>query len=188
VTEQLELAAPGEFGAAVPALTITVYGTPAGQGRISFRGKGRGAYHSNDAQLKPWRQAIITAVQQATGHHAYIDRNKVCAQCRVPEKQHAVLVGVPVAVSLTVTVEKPKGAPKRRRSWPITRYSTDIDHHARACLDALSQSGVLHDDSMVVELTARKVYPLEHPNALDRPGALIRIWRITDEIAGQSSP
>jgi Holliday junction resolvase RusA-like endonuclease len=174
-------AVPLTSGAATTPVVFAVYGTPAGQGRISFRGKGRGAYHSNDAKLKPWRKAIINAAQAATGRHTYIDWQKTCAKCQVPEAEHALFVGVPMAVSVTITVEKPKSAPKRRRSWPITRYSTDIDHHARACLDALSQSGLLHDDSMVVELTARKVYPHEHLSALDQPGALIRIWRINDD-------
>ena len=158
---------------------FTVHGTPAGQGRISFYGNGRAA-HSNEDALLPWRQAIVAAAKRATGCHEYVEWGalKFCAVCRVPSKDHGLLAGVPVGVELTVTVEKPKTAPKRVRSYPITRYSTDADHHARACLDALSASGLLHDDAQVVELTARKVYPGEHDLALDRPGARIRVWEI----------
>lgn len=165
---------------ALGEVVITAYGTPAGQGRITFLGPGHGAKHSNEDVLKPWRRAIIDAAKRATGCHEYIEFGslKHCAVCRTVAKEHGLLVDVPVAVDVTVTVEKPKSAPKRTRSYPITRYSTDVDHHARACLDALSASGLLHDDAQVVELVARKVYPGEHESALARPGALIRVRRI----------
>lgn len=166
--------------AAVPReYAFTVHGTPAGQGRISFYGNGRAA-HSNEDALQPWRAAIVTAARRASGCHPFAEWGSQgwCAVCRVTRKLHGLLAGVPVGVELTVTVEKPKTAPKRVRSYPITRYSTDTDHHARACLDALSASGLLHDDAQVVELTARKVYPGEHELALDRPGARIRVWEL----------
>lgn len=162
------------------AIAFTVYGVPAGQGQVTFLGPGRGAKHTNEKTLKPWRAAIVAAAKRAAGCHEYVEWGalKRCAACRLPEKQHGLFVDVPVGVDLTVTVGKPKSAPKRTRTWPITRYSTDTDHHARACLDALSVSGLLHDDAQVVELTARKVYPGEHEFALDRPGARIAVWRI----------
>jgi Holliday junction resolvase RusA-like endonuclease len=172
------------------AVAITVYGTPAGQGQITFLGPGRGAKHTNEKALKPWRAEIIAAAQRATGCHGYVEWGalKRCAICRLPSQQHGLFVDVPVGVDLTVTVGKPKSAPKRTRSWPITRFSTDADHHARACLDALSAAGVYRDDSQVVELAVRKVYPLEHELALDRPGARIRVWCVSADIAisGQS--
>jgi hypothetical protein len=162
------------------SITVIAHGTPAGQGRISFRGRGRGAYHSNEKQLLPWRQAIIDAALAATGRHVAVDPydRGECALCRIPVKVHALLVGVPVAADITITVEKPKSAPKTRRTYPITRSSTDIDHHARACLDAISQSGIIHDDSQVVDLTIRKVYPGEHDLALTFPGAVIKVRQI----------
>lgn len=171
--------APANPPAGAGPIVITVYGEPAGQGRISFYGQGR-AKHSNDKELKAWRGAIVTATKKAAGCHEYAEWGTLgwCAVCRVPGRQHGLLVDVPVGVDLTVTVEKPKSAPKRTRSWPITRYSTDADHHARACLDALSASGLLHDDAQVVELTVRKVYPGEHELALGRTGALIKVWQI----------
>lgn len=163
------------------AITITVHGEPAGQGRISFYGRGRSG-HSNEAELKPWRRAIINAACEVTGRHPYKGESNdsaLCTTCSVPRKTHAILVGVPVAADITVTVEKPKTAPKRRRTWPITRSSTDIDHHARACLDALSQSGVIYrDDSQVVDLRIRKVYPGEHTRALAEPGVVIHVREV----------
>ncbi|KIF66243.1 hypothetical protein HY68_36655 [Streptomyces sp. AcH 505] len=160
---------------------ITVHGTPAGQGQISFLGKGRGARHTNEKTLKPWRHAIIQAVRDTTGCHGYTDWNGICLTCRTPKQEHGLYTNTPTNVQVTITVPKPKTAPKRRRTWPITRHSTDIDHHARACLDSLSASGVIKDDSQVTELTARKVYPGEHPEALDQPGAIIRLYTLTGD-------
>jgi hypothetical protein len=165
------------------ATTIVVNGEPAGQGAISFLGKGRGAKHTNEKTLKPWRRAIVLAARDATGAHGYTDWNGSCLTCRVAKAQHGLYVNVPTAADITITVAKPKTAPKRKRTWPITRSSHDIDHHARACLDSLSMSGVIRDDSQITELTIRKVYPTEHPDALPEPGAVIRLYTLTGAIS-----
>ncbi|MEU5322930.1 RusA family crossover junction endodeoxyribonuclease [Streptomyces sp. NPDC021056] len=157
---------------------ITVYGDPAGQGRVSFMGVGRPAVHSNAKDLKPWRRDIILAARAATGAHGYTDRAGTCFVCHVKKQDHGLYANIPTAADITITVPKPKTAPKRRQSWPITRYSTDIDHHARAVLDSLGESGVIKDDSQITELTIRKVYPGEHPEALDQPGAIIRLYTL----------
>ncbi|MFB9437390.1 RusA family crossover junction endodeoxyribonuclease [Streptomyces showdoensis] len=164
------------------AVVITVQGTPAGQGQISFLGKGRGARHTNEKTLKPWRAAIITAVRKKTGVHGYLDprRTGTCVICRTAKDAHGLYANIPTGAQITITVPKPANAPKRRRSWPITRYSTDVDHHARAVLDSLSESGVIKDDSQIVDLTVRKVYPGEHPEALPAPGAVIRLYTLGD--------
>lgn len=149
-------------------LTVRVHGTPAGQGRVSFLGKGRPAIHSNAKRLLPWREAIIAAVhQEATHGDGWI-----------------IAGDVPIETDITLTVVKPKSAPKRRRTWPITRSSTDLDHHIRAVHDALSKAGAFGDDSQVVETKARKVYPGEHPLALTEPGALIRVRVLPESLLG----
>lgn len=158
---------------------IVVYGTPAGQGAISFLGKGRGAKHTNEKTLKPWRRHIIRATREATGAHGYTDWAGICLTCRIAKDQHGLYANTPTRADITITVAKPKTAPKRRRTWPITRSSHDIDHHARACLDSLSESGVIKDDSQITDLTIRKVYPDEHSEALDEPGAVIRLYTLT---------
>jgi hypothetical protein len=101
--------------------TITVYGDPAGQGRVSFMGKGRPAIHSNAKHLKPWRKAIILAARQTTGAHGYTDWNGICLTCRIEKDQHGLYANTPTRADITITVPKPKTAPKRRRTWPITR-------------------------------------------------------------------
>lgn len=139
-------------------LSITVYhDKPVGQGRIAFSRQGRG-YHSNAKRLNPWRKAIVTETTRAIGHN------------------WAPMTG-PLTVQAHVTVPKPKSAPKRRRTWPTTRTSGDIDHHARALLDSLTAANVWVDDAQVTELCIAKSYPGEEPASLDRPGVRIHIWQ-----------
>ena len=142
-------------------LSVTVHGTPAGQGQVSFLGKGRPAIHTNHKRLNPWRAAVMLAARSELA--------------RASGPARPAFYGEPLETDITITVPKPKSAPKRRRSWPITRYSTDLDHHVRAVHDALSKGDVFGDDSQVVQTTARKVYPGEHELALGEPGALIRV-------------
>lgn len=172
-------AAPTTGAAAPPAtnapfLTIAVHGTPAGQGRVSFFGPGR-AVHSNHKKLMPWREAIVAAARDAILLAYPADA------ARIEDGKFVPLILGPVIAEITITVPKPKSAPKRLTSWPITRTSQDIDHHARAVLDSLSVARVWRDDSQVVELTIRKVYPGEGIDALDEPGAVIRLWPVPAE-------
>jgi Holliday junction resolvase RusA-like endonuclease len=136
--------------------TITVHGTPAGQGAISYGRHGKG-YHRNGKALRAWRNAIAQAARQT-----------------IPEP----LPG-PIKLKITVTIQKPKTAPRRRQTWPITRHSTDWDHHGRAASDALTGIAY-HDDSQIVDGRARKVYPGEDPDALPHPGAIIHITPLGD--------
>lgn len=136
---------------------------PVGQGRISHGPTGRG-YHSNGKTLKPWR-------------------NKVRAAALAAHRGRPPFTG-PLILDITITVPKPKSAPKLRVSWPVTRYSGDWDHLGRAISDALSEdprknvAGVICDDSQIVEGTVRKVYPCEGLYALEQPGAFIQIWEL----------
>ena len=157
-----------------PFLTIAVFGAPAGQGRVSFFGRGR-AVHSNHKKLMPWRAAIISAARDELLRFFPHEAARTHKGKPVP-----TLLG-PVIAEITITVPKPKSAPKTITSWPITRYSSDIDHHARAVLDSLTEAAVWRDDAQVVELTVRKVYPREGIDALDEPGALIRVWPVSSE-------
>lgn len=80
----------------------------------------------------------------------------------------------PLVVELVVTVP----ALKKPRRWPITRSSADLDKHQRNVGDALTKARVIGDDSQIVRWEAEKTYPGQHPDALDEPGALVRIWTI----------
>jgi Holliday junction resolvase RusA-like endonuclease len=165
--------------AATRILEITVTGTPAGQGAISFKGRGR-AVHTNEDVLKPWRAAITRAAtrQLRTHERVRVKKNPNCLVCKQPNRTHGVIDG-PVAVQIVVTVERSKTAAGRGDIWPANRTTSDIDHHARAVLDALSNASVFPDDGQVVALEVMKLFPVTpHPDALKSPGAIIRVWKI----------
>lgn len=66
-----------------------------------------------------------------------------------------------VSVSLSFWLSRPKSV---TRPYPTKTY--DIDKLTRACLDALTKSGVIRDDSDVVDLVARKSYDDNHESGV----------------------
>lgn len=115
-------------------LAVTVPGIPVGQGRISHVGNGR-LVHSNAKRLKPWREKVAAAIrQQMTGDEWPIEG--------------------PVKVAITFAFARPKTV--KNRMWPHVR--PDLDHLARAGLDALTMSGAIKDDAQVVMLGLTKCY------------------------------
>lgn len=143
-------------GAVPPDLVVVVRDhRPAPQG--SKRTSRQGRVIDDCARLKPWRRAVETATAAArTGD---------------------TLDG-PLSVEVVFTVRKPKSAPKTRITWPITRDSGDIDKLLRSTFDALTTAGAIADDARIVEVLARKVHPGEGLDALDAPGAVIRVWAL----------
>lgn len=125
---------------------------PAPQG--SKRHVGKGVLIEQSKRVKPWRQAVCDAIGTP------------------PE----TLDG-PLAVQVVFTVSKPTTAPKNRVTYPATRSSGDLDKLLRSTFDALSDSGTIADDSRIIDVRAIKVYPGEHREALDEPGAIIRVWK-----------
>lgn len=176
LTEQTE-GAIERAPSGLPLVTITALGTPAPQGSISYNPSGRG-YHTNEKQLRPWRNAVRDAAMAVLGTHQHKPptkerkgRSGPCTTCGIPAREHGHLRG-PLVVDIIVTLA-PLATP---RPLPVTRSSGDWDHHARAVGDALTQASVMADDSQVTSGRCRKVY-VGHPLALDQPGAVIRIWR-----------
>jgi Holliday junction resolvase RusA-like endonuclease len=145
-----------------PDLTITVLGhRPAPQG--SKRKSRTGAIIDDSPRTKPWRRAVHDAAAEA-----------------VATASLAVLDG-PLSVEVALTVRKPASAPKTRITWPTTRDSGDIDKLLRSTFDALTTAGAIVDDSRIVEVIARKMHPGEGVDALDQPGAVIRVWKLGGE-------
>lgn len=165
----------------VPRFRFTVFGTPAGQGNLKTGRSGK-SYHANDAELREWRGKVRQAAIDHTGAHEWRapsreDRRLAtpCADCGTYRKVHGELLG-PVRLEAVLTVARPPSVPASRR-WPITRGSSDWDHYARALGDAMS--GVIYvDDSQVCDAHVVVSYPVVHPDALHRPGVLIRIWEL----------
>lgn len=140
-----------------PDFEVVVTGCrPAPQG--SKRHVGNGRMIESSKRVKPWREAVRDAVGDVV----------------------ETLDG-PLTMHVVFTVSKPKMAPKNKRTYPITRYSGDIDKLLRSTLDALTDAGVIKDDSMVIDVRACKIFPGEGHLALDEPGACIRIWKGTEE-------
>lgn len=156
---------------------LIVYGTPAPQGSKKFVGisrAGHGILVESSKAVKPWRDAVKAAtmnyVQQQGRAWAPLDE--------------------PLIARLILTVRKPVGAPKKRRTWPATQ--PDLSKLLRSTEDALTDGGLISNDGRIVEYTRlAKVYPGEDLEALDRPGAAITITTmavhlaiIRDELAG----
>lgn len=142
-------------------LEIIVYGIPAPQGSKRFVGhakNGRGIMVESSAAVKPWREATKTAAVEAD--IKLLESGKT-------------LTGGPVEVEMIFTLPKPKSAPKTRRTWPDRK--PDLSKIIRSTEDAITDAGVWDDDARVISLRARKCYPNEGTDALDRPGAVIRI-------------
>lgn len=150
-----------------PANSLTVIvdnHRPAPQG--SKRHIGRGRLLEQSERVAPWRAAVDQATRRA-----------------VAEARLAGPLDGPLSVEVAFTVRKPASAPKRRLTWPTTRDSGDIDKLLRSTFDALTTGGAVADDSRIVEVTARKVHPGEGLDALEAPGAVIRIWRLDEAVA-----
>lgn len=154
-------------------LDITVYGDPAAQGSKKYAGHrtskttGRrvAVLVEQSKAVKPWRALVTAATRQArvAGHIGAIPAHR------------PTLTG-PIRVEATFTMRKPTTAPKRRRTWPTAR--PDLDKLLRAAFDGITDAQAWEDDGRVIEVLTRKTYPGEHPDALDQPGAHIRIYTI----------
>lgn len=140
-----------------PLLDVVVYGKPAPQGsKSAFRNKHTGRIQQVESSkaVKPWREAVKSAVL------ALPDR---------PPRLEG-----PVSVHVIFTFDKPKSAPKTRRTWPTTRASGDIDKVLRSTFDAFTDVGVWKDDAQVVRVTASKVF-VGDLNAMPIPGAVLLV-------------
>jgi Holliday junction resolvase RusA-like endonuclease len=154
-------------------LTVVVHGRPAPQGSKRYAGHRLNAASGRvsavlveqSKRVKPWRALVTGATQQAiaVGGHGY-----------------QALDG-PLEAEIVFTVLKPTSAPKRKRTWPITRHSGDVDKLIRSTFDGIADAAAVVDDSRIIRVTATKAYPGEHPDALDQPGAIIRLYTLTGD-------
>lgn len=142
--------------------TVTVAGNPHTKGDLRCYGKG-GMHRLSEVTTKDkraWRKLLVLAGRQ------------VLSQIGSP------LVG-PVSIAVTFTLPRPPSVPLAERAWPVVKYSGDKDKLERMLLDAFGEAGVFGDDAQVVHGVTWKCYP-DTPGCadrLDRPGAVIRIWR-----------
>ena len=131
-------------------LSFFVPGKAAAQG--SKRHVGRGVMVEMSKDLPAWRTAVADAAR--TAH-----------QGRPP-------IDGPVAVALTVYVQRPKAT--RFKTYPAG--PKDLDKQQRAVGDALTASGVIRDDARIVHWDAWKRWATEDTP----PGAHITITELGD--------
>ena len=126
-------------------LRIDVKGIPGAQG--SKRHVGRGIMRESSKKVKPWRSDVRDAALAA-----------------MPDDWQP-LTG-PVTVDVTFYFPRPRSHYGTGRNsdtlkpsapaTPTSRAHGDIDKLVRSTLDALVSAGVMHDDSLVTDLIARK--------------------------------
>lgn len=155
-------------------LTVVVHGRPAPQGSKRYAGHRLNAASGRvsavlveqSKRVKPWRALVTAATRTAIGD--------IAALAFPP-------LDGPLEAEIVFTVLKPASAPKRKRTWPITRHSGDVDKLIRSTFDGIADAQAVADDSRIIRVTATKAYPGEYRDALDRPGAIIRLYTLTGD-------
>lgn len=128
-------------------------GTPGPQGSKT---KTRfGGMRESSAKVLPWREAVKAA---APPHTAPLDG--------------------PLIARIVFTVKRPTGA-KKTMVAPATR--PDLDKYLRATFDALTETGLWHDDSQVCDFERlAKVWWGYDDEALPVPGVVIAVCPLAD--------
>lgn len=135
------------------SLVINVTGLPAPQGsKRGFVVNGRVVMKESSAKVKPWRQDVVTAVEQ-TLNDPYVTAGPV------------PLTG-PVDVRVDFYLPRPRyhfrtGARAHELKPNAPTYvdkKPDTDKLLRSTLDGLTSSGVIRDDAQVASLTGVKRY------------------------------
>lgn len=121
-----------------------VYGLPAPQG--SKRHVGNGVMIESSKKVKPWREAVKFAALEANIFGMYIKNS----------------------CELMVDFYLPR--PKSRKKDVFVTTKPDIDKLLRSTFDALKDSGLIKDDSIICSTLARKRYCNEE---FKSPGAFI---------------
>lgn len=125
-------------------ITFFVAGVPAPQG--SKRHVGNGRMIESSKKVKPWRAQVIRAAQVANLFQEPLDE--------------------PVSVTVAFYLEKPK----KSKFGNSPAGPPDLDKLLRSTFDGLTGSGVIKDDSRIVEVSARKHWAFR-----DETGAMITI-------------
>ena len=147
-------------------IAFIVRGHPAPQG--SKRHVGNGRMVESSKHVAPWREAV-----RHTATISYALTN--------PEGP----IDAPIVVDMVFTFARPKSHYRTGRNAHLLRDAApthptgppDLSKLARSTEDALTDAGVWRDDALVWRYgELAKVYPGTHPDALDTPGAVIRVY------------
>jgi len=142
-------------------VTVTVLGTPAPQGSKKSLGNGRMVESSK--RVKPWRQSVAYAAQALQ-----VEPTTAAVRVEIDFKFFRPLSHMRTGKNYD---QVKASAPL----WPVSRAVGDLDKLCRATFDGLVDSGVIADDSQIVELVATKTYLDPHTLKI---GAIIQIEEI----------
>jgi len=146
-------------------ITLTVYGTPGPQGSKTAKGrrvnKATGKCFTvlveSSKKVKPWRELVAAEASS---------------------RPRRLLLG-PLAAEMVFSLQPPRKIPADRfvDGVPYPAAYPDTSKLARSTEDALT--GILwHDDAQIVDYRRLAKLYAGYPGALDRPGVVIRVWRI----------
>jgi len=117
------------------SFSFVVPGEPIGQGSMKHIGNGR-MIASNDKKLRPWRKAIVEAI------HAKLAAENI-----------EIYFDGPTKLDVQFCIERPKTV---KREYPTTPF--DCDKLVRSVGDSCTDSGVIYDDAIFVDIVASKRY------------------------------
>lgn len=117
---------------------FVVHGEPIPQGSAkAYVQGGRAVITSDNMRLRPWRTRVAEEARKAL------------------TEPHSAFDGTSGPISVVVNFRIPRGK-SVKREHPTTR--PDLDKLVRAVFDALTEAGVVGDDSQITTLAAIKVY------------------------------
>lgn len=117
------------------SFSFVVPGEPIGQGSMKHIGNGR-MIASNDKVLRPWRKAIVQAIHE-----------------KLAADNLEIFFDGPTKLEVHFCITRPKTV---KRDYPITPY--DCDKQIRSIGDSCTDSGVISDDAIFVDIVASKRY------------------------------
>lgn len=160
-------------------MIIEVYGNPAPQGSKRNFGTtklGRTIMVEASEKVTPWRADVMTAARRSIEQHNQL----------YPLAPWRPLEGA-VMARMVFSFTRPKTVSRAKRPWPST--PPDVSKLARSTEDALQASGVIRNDSLIVDYARlAKVYCGEDPEALDIPGALVILGLLVDFLPVGDTP
>lgn len=136
-------------------LFFMVDGSPAPQGsKTAYVRGGRAVLVEANKRLPEWRMAVTEAARQAMHSLEQVEP-----------------FDKPIKLVVTFFIARPK-KPKHER-YPGSK--PDLDHYIRAVGDSLTSAGAITDDSLIVEIVARKLWCGNSTDTYPNPGCSVFI-------------
>lgn len=138
--------------------SFRVEGRPAPQGsKTAYVRGGRAVMVESSKYLPEWRSAVMLA-----------------AKIALNDSMDVTPFSEPVKLEVSFFIERP--AKSKYADYPGGK--PDLDHLVRAVGDSLTQAGVLVDDSLIVEIEARKLWTGSTPDTYPIAGARVYLSRL----------